>query len=304
MFRPQPIFHSDFAKRATKIAFVLALGLMLSACGRKPEPARGDLRQFDVRGIVRAIPPDDRTIEIEHEAVPGFMPAMTMPFLVRDKSARADLRPGDAISFRLNVTAADSWIDEIKKIDAGTVRLPSPPEKRAAPRSASARLRAGDSLPAFRLVDQEGKEITPESFRGQPVVLTFIFTRCPIPNFCPLMSQNFKQLQSAIQEGSGSLAKTKLLSISFDPEFDTPQILKTYAEREQADPAIWTFATGDKKEIETLTSGFSVLVQPEAGTISHSLATALIDPDGRIKKIWRGNGWKPAEVLSEIEQTR
>lgn len=299
MLHSKPIFHSsDLAIRAARI--VLAL-LVLSACSRKPEPARADLRQFDVRGIVRAIPPDDRTIEIEHEDVPEFMPSMTMPFIVRDRKARADLRPGDAISFRLNVTAEDSWIDEIKKIDAGVVRLPSPPEKTAAPRSASARLREGDSLTAFRLVDQEGKEVTPDTFRGHPVVLTFIFTRCPIPNFCPLMSQNFEQLQSAIQEGSGPLAKTKLLSISFDPEFDTPQVLKDYAASVHAEPAIWTFATGTPAEIGELTQRFAVLVQPEGGTISHSLATALIDADGRIVEIWRGNGWKADEVIEKIK---
>ena len=118
------------------------------------------------------------------------------------------------------------------------------------------------------------------------------------------MSKNFAELQRAIKDGAGAIGQTKLLSISFDFEFDTPLILKKYAEAEQADPARWSFATGEKSEIETLTRGFSVLVQPEAGTISHSLATALIDRDGRIQKIWRGNAWKPAEVLSEIEPPR
>ena len=305
MFHLPPLHRSaDIAIRGTKIALLLALVSLAPACGRKAESPRAELRHYEVRGVVRGLPPDPQTIEVEHEAIPDFMPAMTMPFVLRDKNARAALKPGDAISFRLNLTAEDSWIDQIEKVDPSAVHLFVPPGKPEAPRQTSSRLREGDILPAFRLVDQDGKKITNESFRGHPLVLTFLFTRCPIPNFCPLMSKNFAELQRAIKDGAGAIGQTKLLSISFDFEFDTPLILKKYAEAEQADPARWSFATGEKSEIETLTRGFSVLVQPEAGTISHSLATALIDRDGRIQKIWRGNAWKPAEVLSEIEPPR
>jgi protein SCO1/2 len=156
-------------------------------------------------------------------------------------------------------------------------------------------------MPPFALTDQNGERITLETLRGHPFVLTFIFTRCPIPNFCPLMSKNFTELQGAIKNGSGTLAQTRLLSISFDPDFDTPQILKSYAEHEQADRKIWAFATGEKSQIDNLTRAFSVYVQAEAGTISHGLATALIGEDGKIARIWRGNGWRPSEVLGELE---
>jgi protein SCO1/2 len=160
-------------------------------------------------------------------------------------------------------------------------------------------LREGDSIPYFQLVDQDGKTITLETFRGHPFILTFVFTRCPIPNFCPLMSRNFATLQDGIETGADSVKQTRLLSISFDP-FDTPQVLKAYAENEKANPAVWRFATGNKPEIEKLTHAFSVFVQPEKGTISHGLATALIDREGKIFKIWRGNGWTPSEILHEV----
>ena len=176
----------------------------------------------------------------------------------------------------------------------------SPPAETPAATAGPARFHEGDTLPAWQLVNEDGKTITPETFRGRPFVLTFIFTRCPIPDYCPRMSQNFAELQKAIKGGMGALAQTRLLSISFDPEFDTPQVLKAYGEREQADPAVWSFATGP--EVPALTRGFSVLVQPEGGTISHSLATALIDRDGRIKKIWRGNSWTVKEVMDAIAQ--
>ena len=104
-------------------------------------------------------------------------------------------------------------------------------------------------MPAFHLIDQDGKPVTLETFHGHPFVVTFIFTRCPIPNFCPRMSQNFAALQKAIQTSPEPVATTRLLSISFDPEFDTPEVLKQYAQHAGADPAIWTFATGDAAEV-------------------------------------------------------
>lgn len=231
------------------------------------------------------------------------MPSMTMPFSVRDPKEIAEFRMGEAISFRLAVTDNDSWIDQIKKISAEEVRLPaSTATPSASPVArASPRLREGDMMPPFQLTNQSGEPITLETFRGHPFVLTFIFTRCPIPNFCPLMSKNFAALQNAIKTGSGLVAQTRLLSISFDPDFDSPQVLKSYAENEQADSGVWTFATGEKAEIEKLTRDFSVLVQPESGTISHGLATALIDPNGKISRIWRGNGWSPPEIIHEVE---
>jgi protein SCO1 len=282
---------------------VLYIALALVACDRSDKPDAG-ARHYEGRGIVRGFAPDRTTIDVEHEAIPGFMPSMTMPFTARDSKQIAHLRIGDAILFRLTVTDRESWIDQIKKINADEVHLPESIAKRETKPTAraSTRLREGDAMPPFELTNQNGERITLETFRGRPFVLTFIFTRCPIPNFCPLMSKNFAELQSAIKNGTGALGQTRLVSISFDPEFDSPQILKTYAEHEQADPNIWMFATGEKAEVNDLTHGFSVYVQVEGGTISHGLAAALIDRDGKIAKIWRGNGWSPSEIIREIAQ--
>ena len=279
---------------------VLLATVFLASCGRETASPGDQPRHYEVRGMVRALPPDHQTVEIEHEDIPGFMPSMTMPFSVRDGKEIADLRIGDAISFRLNLTKRDSWIDQVRVIDSAKLNLPTPA---AAPRSsiASSRLHEGDPMPAFQLVDESGKTIDLESFHGHPFVLTFIFTRCPIPNFCPRMAQDFSELQKAIKASSAEpLASTRLLSISFDPEHDTPVVLSDYAREQKADAAIWRFATGDPAEVSRLTKAFSVLVQPEGGSISHSLATALIDKNGRIEKIWRGNGWTPAEVIQQI----
>ena len=234
------------------------------------------------------------------------MPSMTMPFEVRDDKEIANLKIGDAISFRLNVAQRDSWIDRIQEIDAGQLHLPTPARDASVMSEAikSAHLREGDVIPDFHLVAQDGKPVSLETFRGHPFVVTFIFTRCPIPNFCPRMSQNFAELQTAIQDSLDGLAGTRLLSVSFDPKFDTPEVLQQYARHESADPVIWTLATGDPAEVEKLTKAFSVFVQPESGTISHGLATALIDRDGKIAKIWRGNSWNPNELVDEIRRLR
>lgn len=275
---------------------------LLTGCGRSDAPdSDSAAREFAVRGAIRGIAPDRQTLEIEHEAIPNYMPAMTMPFTAKDAAAAKDLKIGDAVSFRMVVTEKEAVIDRIQKIDAGQLRLPAPTPV-ANPVAASARLRAGDPMPDFTLIDHAGQTITRETFNGRPLLLTFIFTRCPIPNFCPLMNRNLAELQDAIKGGSGAVAETRLLSISFDPEFDTPEVLKDYAAGENADPAIWRFATGAQPQLQELTSRFSVHVQPEGGTISHGLATALIDRTGRIVEIWRGNGWKPHEVLSKLAE--
>lgn len=309
---------SDFAIFKAKIAVMLnamrvlgsgrtvwlsCLALALTACDRSPRTTdRAGERSYEARGIIREMAPDGRTVEVEHEDIRGFMPSMTMPFSVHDSKEMAGLHMGDAIAFCLRVNDNDSFIDRIRKISMTEVHLPAPsatPGERSVSQNAP-RLREGDMMPVFQLVDQDGRKIGLETFRGHPFVLTFIFTRCPIPNFCPRMSKNFLELQDAIRKQTGLIAQTRLLSVSFDPEFDSPQVLKAYAEHAQADQNIWTLATGEKSEVNDLTHGFSVYVQAEGGTLAHGLATALIDADGTIRKIWRGNGWTPADVIGEV----
>jgi protein SCO1/2 len=199
------------------------------------------------------------------------------------------------------VTQKDFWIENVKEVRREDVNVAEP--KRTAPVSAegNARLREGDEMPSFSLTNQGGERISLDTFRGQPFVLTFVFTRCPLPNFCPRMSNNFEELQMAIKDASDALAETRLLSITLDPNYDTPEVLKEYGAFHHADPHIWTFATGNEKEIEALTRAFSVYRQTEGGTISHGLATALINQKGVIERIWRGNAWTSAEVTAAIQ---
>jgi protein SCO1/2 len=290
-----------FVVRYLVLMPLLCLALALPACHRSDPPDRS-VRHYEVRGIVRGFAPDRSTIHVEHEAIPGLMPSMTMPFSVKDQRDIAEVKIGNGISFRMTITDKDLFIDQIKEIPASEVHVAEPAPIRSASPAVSARLREGDIIPPFTLTNQDGARVTLDTFRGQPFVLTFIFTRCPVPKFCPLISHNFSELQEAIKADAGAAGKTRLLSITLDPKFDTPEILKSYAQEQKADPQIWTFATGEPPEIEKLTQSFAVFVQPEAGTISHGLATALIDPEGHVVSIWRGNAWKPSEVIDDLRR--
>ena len=267
--------------------------------GRVAEPASPP-QTFVVQGIVRGIDFAGKRVTVEHEDIAGFMPAMTMPFDVKTMAEVEPLKAGDAIEFQLIVNAKASWIEGVKKIDPREIQLPDKKVVESDPTAKVARLKEGDVLPEFQLMDSKGRQLTRDTFAGKPLLITFIFTRCPIPNFCPLMTNNFREIQQALAEVPDRPASMQFLSISFDSEFDTPEVLAQYAARHTKDTDQWRFATGTTAETRRLTQAFSVTVQPESGTISHGLATALVGPDGVIRNIWRGNGWKPAAVVEAM----
>ena len=283
------------------------LACFAAACSKPAQPPlqttqanSSGRRVYEVRGIVRGAATNQNTIMVEHEDIAGFMPSMTMPFGFKDSREVAGVQVGDAIQFQLAVTDNDSWIEGVRKIDAARVRLPQTGSP-AVSANGGERIREGDPLPAFKLIDQKGRELTRDSFTGKTLVFTFIFTRCPIPNFCPLMSNNFAQLQRGIEADPSLKARVQLVSISFDPSHDTPEILAQYGTGLTKNDDSWRFATGTQEEIDKLTHEFSVYIQTEGGTISHGLCTVMVSPDGIIRKIWRGNGWEPGEVLDVLQ---
>jgi protein SCO1/2 len=284
-----------------RITALFCLTVALAGCDRS-KSADSSARFYQARGIVRGFAPDRSTVSVEHEDIPGFMPSMTMPFSVKDQKEIADLKIDDAISFRMGVTDKDLFLDQVRKISARDLLIAAPSPTASAPSKNADRLREGDIVPFFTLTNQNGARVTSDAFRGQPFVLTFIFTRCPVPNFCPRISNNFSELQEAIKSDPVLSGKARLLSVTLDPQFDTPDILKSYAEHQKADLRTWTFATGEPSQVDSLTQSFAVFVQPEGGTISHGLATALIGPNGNLVKIWRGNAWKSSEVMDELRQ--
>ncbi len=281
------------------VAGVVAAGA-LSHHRQQNVPATAAEQVFDVRGQVRGFQTDGSTVRIAHEEIPGFMPAMEMPFTVKDPSLLRGLAAGDAVKFRLVVTKDDSWITHIEKIVAdpklGASAAASPTNTEAQ----SAPLPLGQQVPDFTLTDQHGRPLHLHDFHGKAVVLTFIYTRCPLPNYCPLMSKNFASLQERFSNEFPG--KVQLLSISFDPQFDTPETLNRYAALFQKDDRNWTFATGTPEQVNKVTGMFGLVREPASGFINHDLRTALISPEGRLLHVWRSNVWTPFEVQRMVRE--
>lgn len=282
---------------------ILAVVVFANHQPRSEPDAIPGTRTFVVHGQIRGLSVTNQTVRITHEEIPDYMPAMTMPFYVKDGNLLNGLVVGDGVEFDLLVTEDDSWIGRIVKtapaalVEPGTADDPNVTLQDRE----DGRVHAGERVPDFDLVDQDGRKIQLSDYRGKAVVLTFIYTRCPLPNFCPLMSKNFVELEQRLsKEFAGQY---QLLSISMDPDFDTPEVLKEYAARHDADPEDWTFGTGDADQIAFVARLMGLYYVRENGLISHDLRTALIGPDGRLVHLWKSNVWTPYEVQRMVRET-
>ena len=263
--------------------FVAASGCDSRQNALAPPP---NVATYEVRGVLREKLADGRKAVIAHDAIPGYMAAMAMEFDTHDPQELASLAPGDTLDFRLSVTDRRSWIDQVRK--TGHVALE--------PAIASP-VEAPTTLPDCALVDQSGQPIHLADFKGRALAFTFIYTRCPLPDFCPLMSDRFGEVQRALAAGDWHL-----LSISIDPQHDTPERLTDYARRYQPDPARWTFATGSADEIQKLSGLFGLAVIREGVQINHNLRTVVVDAAGRVQKIFSGNTWKTQDLIEEMKR--
>jgi protein SCO1/2 len=159
-------------------------------------------------------------------------------------------------------------------------------------------------VPAFALVDQARQPVTERDLEGHLTLVTFVYTRCPLPEFCPLVTQRLRDVQDEIAREAALTARVRVLSVTLDPEFDTPDVLAAYGRAHGADPARWRYATGSASEIATLTRAFAVYTERNGATRDPTLATALVGADGRVLDIWRGNGWKIAEVAGALRHAQ
>ena len=271
----------------------LCIGLLLTclACTKKPADKR-----YELQGRVVAVDSGTRELTIAHEDIPGLMQGMTMPFLVarNEDWVFGKIGPGDHIHATLVMTdhAELQDISFTKGSDTesdGTTNLRIPER--------------GDAVPDFTLVNQFGKTIHLEQFRGTPLLLTFIYSRCPVPDFCLRMSDNFSEVLRQLQNSPQVFEKSQLLSISFDPEYDRPAVLHAYGKRYvgSVDPNFrhWQFASGSPKEVRKAADFFGLSYNQQQRQIVHTLRTVLIGADGRIAKVYAGNQWEPAEVAAD-----
>jgi protein SCO1/2 len=280
---------------ASFAAFTLLASLAAVAIAQR----NSGVRHYAVTGRVISIDADAQSLRIRHDEIVGYMPAMTMPFYVKETTLLDGVTPGASVRFRLAVTEEDSWISRMEVLPAA----PSGPEELAALEDTvdlSERLEIGETVPNLSLVNQNGEAVRLRDFEGKAVLLTFIYTRCPLPNFCPLLSKNFAELQRRL---SGEFpGQFQLVSLTIDPEFDVPELLKSYAMRQEADEGSWTFATGRTEEIDRAVSWFGLHRESAGGIINHDLRTALIDPQGKLAQVWKSNVWTPYEVQRSVRQ--
>jgi protein SCO1/2 len=270
------------------VALVAALA---AACGEPP-------KRYPLHGQVLAVDAAHQSLTVKHEDIPGFMPGMTMTYPVATAALMQGRTPGELINATLEVADATGRLVTIEH--TGSAPLP---EGTNAVAMAANLLSIGDPVPDVALIDQDDRRRTLAEWKGTATLVTFIYTRCPLPNFCPLMDQNFQKVQTLLAADATLRGHVKLVTVSIDPAFDTAAVLHAHAARVKADPAVWTFLTGDVGTIDRLAAAFGVgvLRDPQQATnITHNLRTTLVDADGRVAQIYSGNDWTPADVLKDV----
>jgi len=275
--------------------FGLSLSLLPNAKSSEPSaPAETNARVFAAQGVVRELGREDLTVTIRHEAITNYMGAMTMPFKVRDVSEMAGLRPGDKVTFRLHVTQTDSWVDQITRI--GTVA----PGETKPPPPAPTPVRGRNPLWYYNFTNELGQPVSLSSFHGQALAITFIYTRCPLPNYCPRLSRNFQEASQKLESLSGAPTNWHFLSFSFDSDYDSPEVLKAYGNTYQYHPAHWSFLTGPADKIAELAQASGVNYEYDGGLINHNFRTLIVDGNGHLQMIFPTSGDLSDSIVSEI----
>ena len=270
--------------------------MMLLAAGCRPQQ---ETKQYELQGQILGLEPQRNEVLIKHGDIKGFMPGMTMPFKVKDAALLSDKKAGDLVTATLVVADTDTHLSAITR--TGHAPLDTPPVVSDAPRV----LAAGEAVSDALLVDQNGTASPFSKLRGHRVALTFIYTRCPLPEFCPLMDRHFAAVQK-ILASTPALADVRLVTMTLDPEFDTPAVLKPYAQKAGANPAIWSFVTAEAKDAARFASQFGLYVEPNPDSaidIIHNLRTAVVDADGRLVTVHNGNDWTPAQLVADLKAT-
>jgi len=259
-------------------------------------------KRYDLKGKVVAVEKDKRLVTISHEDIKGYMPGMVMPFTVKEDGPLEILVIGDQVQATLVVDGPTSWIENVfvtrESTDTANPNVGGPVEAKA-----------GDELPNFALLNQDGKAIRIRDYLGRSLLLTFIYTRCPDPNQCTLMSTNFATIDQELQKRPELYKATHLLSISFDPDYDTAKVLRSYGAAytgRYSDENFqhWEFATGTKDAVKGIAQFFGMRYFHDTASgeenVIHSLRTAIIAPDGKVFRVYRGNEWKPEEVIGDL----
>lgn len=289
------------------ISSYLIIVLLFTACQKPVETASATAKRYSFKGKVISADRTAKKARIEHDAVAGYMDAMTMDFPIRANMVWDELKPGAELRAELVVDSAARdpyFLENIAIVAAPDPNQPAPPINEDF-------AQIGQPVPDFSFVNQDGKQISIKDFRGKALAITFIYAQCPLPDYCIRMSTNFSDLANQLASNAELKDKIRLLSISLDPANDTPEKLRSYGlgylgHGAKPDFPIWQLAVGKDAEVRKMADYFGL--QYEADTadktkINHSLITAVIGPDGNVSKIFPGNEWTPADLLKELEST-
>jgi protein SCO1/2 len=288
------------------IALILIGAFFVSSCNRSKTPAA---KRYPFTGRVVSIDAQGQDAIIDGDAIPGFMDAMAMPYKVKPATMLSHLTPGDSISAEVVVVATDPknedaapdyWLENVRVVahtdpalGAGSaLHMPSP----------------GEEVPDFSFTNQGGKHISLKQYRGNVLLVTFIYTRCPFPDFCPRVSSNFAEIYKQLGTNP-ALTGARLLSISFDPEHDTPKVLRDYgfSVAHTHAPALftrWEFAAPSAEDLPRIADFFALTIKPEGGLITHTLSTAVIGPDGKIVKWYHSGDWQVSDLIKDVADAR
>ena len=296
-------FNSSSSRFALScLCLVLAFS---AACNRGPSQpgavrASTPAKRYSLKGKVISVDKNAGTANIDNEPIPGFMDPMIMPYTIKPASALDQLQPGDSITADVVVEPGKYWLENVHVTGhstaadkpAATVHIPAP----------------GDDVPDFKLINQNGQRVSLHQYRGQTLLLTFIYTRCPFPDFCPRVSHEFSTIDRQLRADPARYGKTHLLSISFDPAHDTPKVLRAYGFScaGSQDPKLfahWEFSAIPPAELPEFTNYFALTYKEEGGLITHSLSTAVISSDGKIFKWYHGADWQASDLLLDIAAT-
>ena len=284
---------------------IAGIGILLSACGRRsgdstarPPDSNAALSIFEARGVIRELRPDTDSVVIQHEAISNYMDAMTMPFKVRQRAELKGLREGDVVNFRLQVSETESCIDRITRSgessgDAGR-NSNRPPATTAVPGHSR------HPLLDYQFTNELGQAVSLGQFQGQALAITFFFTRCPIPDFCPRLSRNFEEAAQQLKSMPGAPTNWHLLSVSFDTAVDTPAVMKAYGERYHYDPKHWSFLTGPADGITELARLSDVNIERQGEFFNHNFRTLIIDASGKLQMSFPIGGNLSEAIVREL----
>jgi protein SCO1/2 len=292
-----------------RYAILLIFAAMIFSACKPAETATSNssstAKRYEFKGKVVSVDKQAKRATIDHEAIDGFMEAMTMDFPIHEDWIWSELQPGAEIRADLvvdNAAKEPFWLEKV-----GIVAAADPNAKPVVNENFA---QIGLPVPDFTLTNQDGKRISTKDFRGKALAITFIYAKCPLPDYCIKMSTNFSDAAMKINKDADLKNKIALLTISFDPENDTPAKLKSYGlgymGQGATDLGVWQLAVGSESEVKKIADYFGLQYerdQNDKTQINHSLRTAVISPEGKVTKIYPGNKWTADELLKELQKT-